>query len=115
MEPLADPDHAHRMCALYNREMLKPHLPKGMFLEEMILPVQRAMDEAFDRFCPRLGAGQREACLASIVGQGLHLLAFRRMYAEAQRKFPLKDIDRIVAHIVAFSAAGVRAVAEGGP
>ncbi len=112
LEPLADLDHSRRMCTLYNFELLKRRLPKGMFFREMILPVQEAMSEAFDRVCPKLSKDQRVVCMNSVVGQILHTLEARRMYADAGLPCPMDDTAAIVEHMVKFSAAGIRRIAK---
>ncbi|MCC6680163.1 MAG: CerR family C-terminal domain-containing protein [Phycisphaeraceae bacterium] len=112
LEPLADLDHSRRMCTLYTFELLKRRLPKGMFFEEMILPVQEAMGEAFERFCPKLSKDQRVVCLNSVVGQILHTLEARRMYADAGLPCPLDDTEAMVEHMVKFSAAGIGRIAK---
>lgn len=116
LEPLTDIPHCRRLCTLYNREMLKPRLPKGMFFDELIHPTQRIMQQVFDRFCPKLSPSRREICMHSIVGQALHVLESRQMYLDAGLDpGPLSQLSQMIDHIVTFSAAGIRAFEQTNP
>lgn len=112
LEPMTEISVCRRLCTLYNREMLKPRLPKGMIFEEMVHPTQLVMHEAFERFCPNLDRRRRDICLHSVVGQALHVMESRQIYLDAgQDPGPLNKVSEMIDHIVTFSAAGIRAFA----
>ena len=52
LEPLIKGDRQCRFINLMAREMIDPHLPRGMFLDEMAMPVTLALGKALTTICP---------------------------------------------------------------
>jgi len=65
--------------------------------------------------CPGLDESRAVLVVYSVVGQLLHAVHIRPMLEQAcDAEMPKYELSRIIDHIVAFSAAGIRAYAEGG-
>jgi len=115
LEPLVDQAHGRQLLKLMLREMLDPHLPKGMFFEETILPVMTAMLDAMAKVCPGLGRGEAVLSVKSIVAQLLHAVSTQEMFDRREEAALLmSDSIRTIEHIIAFSAAGIRAYENAG-
>jgi len=98
-----------RLMKLIMKEREDPHLPQDFFLTEVIEPIRRAMMTNLKRICPHLDDARADMCLQSIVGQLLYLI--HTLEASRGANGPQAtslETDRDVAHIVAFSAAGIR-------
>jgi AcrR family transcriptional regulator len=110
LEPFADPVSSERFMHLFARELVDQRLPKKMFLDEMVLPVTKALQEAFTILCPDLSAGDAQMCINSIIGQLLHVMQIKVMFEGGQEISGTPfDIEEVIEHIVKFSAAGIRA------
>ena len=95
------------------REMIDQHLPRGIFVEEMILPVMMALQKAIMQICPGLKEEEARLAILSIVGQLIHVACAKAMFEQVgDSRVPRLDLDEVVNHIVKFSAAGIRAYAE---
>lgn len=115
MEPLVDESKKRRFMRLMAREMIDRHLPPNMFVEEMIVPVTTALQRALVKTCPGLEESKVLLVILSIVGQLIHTVGAKTMFEQADNpKLPKFDLTEAVNHIVEFSAAGIRACAEGG-
>ena len=114
VEPLVDGSRSDRFITLTAREMVDPHLPRQMFVDEMIVPVMHALDEALRRICPWLEEGQTPLIILSIVGQLMHAVISRGMFERSDHPEMLDvDLGAMVDHVVRFSAAGIRAYQSG--
>jgi len=114
VEPLVDGGHSDRFLSLMAREMVDPHLPPNMFLNEMIVPVIKALSEALQRICPWLADKQVHLVILSIVGQLIQTVIAKGMFERGNYPELLKpDLSESVEHIVRFSAAGIRAYQNG--
>jgi len=114
IEPLADETRAARFMKLMGREMVDSHLPSDVFAEEMAIPTLKAIQSALLKACPGLDESRAVLVVYSIVGQLLYAVHIRPMLEQARdAEMPKYELSRIVDHIVAFSAAGIRAYAEG--
>jgi AcrR family transcriptional regulator len=114
IEPLIDGSPHCRFISLMAREMVEPHLPKDMYLSEMVAPVLDAFRQALLKICPWLNKGSVPMVVFSIVGQLLmHTVCVKEMF-EGSSHPELSRIgpDAIVDHVVAFSAAGIRGYAN---
>ena len=113
IEPLVGTNRTERLITLVAREMLDPHLPKNLFYEEMIKPVITVMEPALIKLCPGLDSHKAFMSIQSVVGQLIHIIHTQQMFAYSPRvdEFAF-DIDKTIEHIVAFSAAGIRSLAE---
>jgi len=113
LEPLVNVGEGFRFIRLMAREMIDQHLPRGIFVEEMILPVMMALQKAIMQICPGLKEEEARLAILSIVGQLMHVIAAKTMFEQSgELGVPKFDLSEIVEHIVAFSAAGIRAYIE---
>jgi hypothetical protein len=94
--------------------MIDKHLPQNVFIEEMVVPVMAALQQALMRICPGLDELKARLAILSIVGQLVHTVCARTMLERSNNPaVPKFDLAEIVQHIVRFSAAGIRDYAEG--
>ena len=113
LEPLVKGEKSFRFIRLMAREMIDRHLPQGMFVKEMILPVMVALQRALMQICPQLQEDKARLVILSIVGQLMHVVAAKTMFEQSgEPEAPRVDLSEMVEHIVAFSAAGIRTYAE---
>ncbi|HUW18503.1 MAG TPA: CerR family C-terminal domain-containing protein [Sedimentisphaerales bacterium] len=114
IEPLTDEGRSNRLIRLMAREIIDPHLPRDMFLTEMIRPVMTAMRAALAKTCPGLPESTIPLQLICIVGQLMHVGRVKAMFDQAGgAEWPRFDLNEAIEHIVKFSAAGIRAFVEG--
>lgn len=113
MEPMIDASRGRRMMRLFAHELADAALSPGFFHREMAEPVMNAMTEALGRTCPGLGRKQAIMCINSLVGQLLHLCQLPGILRGLDDgDWPALDLPMAVAHVVRFTAAGVRAASE---
>lgn len=113
VEPLVDEKTGGRFIKLMAREMVDKHLPPNVFLEEMIIPVMTALQQALMRICPGLNEVNAQLAILSVVGQLVHTICAETMFEQSNNpEVPKFDLAEVVKHIVRFSAAGIRACAE---
>jgi AcrR family transcriptional regulator len=113
LEPLVEGEKSFRFVRLMAREMIERHLPKGMFVKEMILPVMTVLQKALVQICPGLEESEVQLVILSVVGQLMHVIAAETMFEQSgEPQVPRFNLSDVVEHIVAFSAAGIRAYAE---
>ena len=112
---MVDPKTTSRLGKLMAREYIERHLPVNMFLEEVIMPTMTAMREALVETCPDLDESKIVLVVSSVVGQLVHLVHVRTMFEQVGGNLGLPIFESVEAidHIVRFSAAGIRAYAEG--
>jgi len=114
IEALVGESKSPRFIKLMAREMVDRHLPPNMFLEEMIIPVMTVMQKALMRICPGLAESKAQLAILSIVGQLMHTVGTKMMFEQTDNlELPKFDLTEVVNHIVKFSAAGIKACAEG--
>ena len=114
VEPLVDKKTGGRFIRLMAREMVDKHLPQNIFLEEMIIPVMTALQQALMGICPALDEANARLAILSIVGQLVHTTMAETMLEQSDNlEIPKFEFADVVKHIVRFSAAGIRACAEG--
>lgn len=112
--PLADEGKARRLIKLMAREMLDQHLPANMFVKEMVIPTMAAMRQALLGVCSTLDESKVPLVVFSIAGQLVHAIRIKAMFEQTDNpEMPMLDLPEVVNHIVKFSAAGIRAYAEG--
>jgi AcrR family transcriptional regulator len=113
LEPIKDKSKAHRLIKFMDHEMIEPHLPKNMFLEEMIIPTFSSMQNALLKIYPGLDKSKIPLIVFSIIGQLVHLIRVQTLFEQSYfLQLPGFDFDEAVNHIVKFSVAGIRAYAE---
>ena len=114
VEPLVDKHTGGRFIKLMAREMVDRHLPQNIFLEEMIIPVMTALQQALIKVCPGLSEADARLAILSIVGQLVNTICAETMLEQSNYpEMPKFGLAEVVKHIVKFSAAGIRACAEG--
>jgi len=112
--PLVDKNGGPRLIKLMAREMIDPHLPSNMFGDDVIKPTLSAMQNALARACPELPESKLPMVVFSLVGQLLHTIRVRTMLDSMDDEtLAAFEPAEIIDHIVAFSAAGIRAYAGG--
>ena len=112
--PLVEEKKADCLMKLMAREMLDQHLPADMLINEVIKPTMTALGQALTRACPELDESRIWLVMFSIVGQLLHIVRMKTMFAQTEdTKMPPLDMDKMIDHIVKFSAAGIDAYAGG--
>lgn len=115
LEPLVNESGGRRFLQLSVREMLDHHLPPDMFYTETIRPVVKALLEAMTTICPSLEEEKALMSIQSMVAQLLHAICGQQMIGPCgQADLPMSDINHAMDHIVAFSAAGIRAYLKEG-
>jgi len=113
VKPLVGKSKNRSFIRLMAREMVDQHLPKNMFLEEMIIPVMSAFQKALLEICPGLEKSKAHLTILSVVGQLIHVVCVETMFEQTDNpELPRFDLTEAVSHIVKFSAAGIRAYAE---
>jgi AcrR family transcriptional regulator len=113
--PLFEVQKTSRLSTLMARECMERHLPVSMFTDEVILPTMAAMRTALTQTCPDLDESIIPLVTFSIVGQLVHVVHVRAIFEQGDEDLdlPVFDLERAIDHIVKFSAAGIRAYAEG--
>ena len=117
IEPLIDGSAHCRFINLMAREMIDPHLPQDMYFKEMVAPVLEALSQALRKICPWLDESNVSLVIFSIIGQLLmHTVCVRSMFETGSHpELSRMDLDGIVAHVVEFSAAGIRGYVKRAP
>ena len=112
---IVDTGRVSRLSKLMAREYINRHLPASMFIDEVIMPTMTAMRKALMQTCPDLDESKILLVVFSIIGQLVHLVHVRAMFEQGgdDLKLPVLDSNEVINHIVNFSAAGIRAYAEG--
>ena len=112
--PLLDESGGPRLIRLMAREMLNPHLPASMLGDEVIMPTLSAIQEALAKACPGLPQSKVPLVVFSLIGQLLHTIRIKTMLHLADDDvLAMFEPAEVIDHIVAFSAAGIRAYAGG--
>lgn len=112
VDPLIEGDAGRQTLQLFTRELLGRRLPRGMIIEEMVRPVAGAFHDAVRRVYPELPEDTIQLCLHAVVGQLVHFLQAEKLLSDAPETMLVPDMSRIVEHVVLFSGAGVRTLAE---
>jgi len=113
IEPLMEFDHTRgrQMMLLMMREMIDPHLPVGMLLNEVVAPLEELMLQALRQVCPGIPDRQARLSLHSVMGQLLHMLKLQRLFFDPRLsgRDLMVDLETMVEHIVEFSVGGFQA------
>lgn len=114
VEPLVGRDRGSRFTRLMAREMVDKKLPKNVFLEEMIIPVMNALQQALMKICHGLNEEKAHLVILSLVGQLVHTIIAETMFEQSdEAKIPRFDLSEMIEHIVKFSAAGIQTYVSG--
>ena len=109
LEPFLKDGSGQRLMVLMMRERNDPHLPRHMFVEEIVQPVKSIMKEALMRTCPGLNNIEAELCIHSIVGQLIHVIQAQELFEGMNKTtVPVLDLPEAVKHVVRFSVGGIR-------
>lgn len=109
LRPLIEHSEGWVLVELMAREMTNNRLPREVFHQEMIRPMQESFASALRRVEPRLTVLQSVGCFFSVMAQVVQVVHLYRMHGG----FPMpggttRDVSGIAEHIVRFSAHGVR-------
>ena len=115
LSPLVEVSRSSRLSILTARECIEQHLPVQMLADEVINPTLTAMRKALIRARPDLSESKIPLITFSLVGQLIHIIHMRAMFMQGGKDLnvPQFDLEQSIDHIVNFSAAGIRAYAEG--
>jgi AcrR family transcriptional regulator len=114
VEPLVNKGRSSRFIKLMAREMVDKKLPKNVFLEEMIIPVMNALQQALMKICRGMDQEKAYLVILSLVGQLIHTIIAETMFEQGdEMKIPRFDLAEMIEHIVKFSAAGIRVYIKG--
>jgi AcrR family transcriptional regulator len=112
--PLVDERGGPRLIKLMAREMIDPHLPSNMFGDDVIKPTLFAMQQALSKACPDLPESKVPLVVFSLVGQLIHTIRVKTMlHSMDDEALAMFEPAKVIDHIVAFSAAGIKAYAGG--
>jgi len=112
--PLVNQSGGRRMIKLMDRELVDPHMPPDMFGEEVMKPILIKMQQVLVRACPGLDKSKVPLVVFSLVGQLIHTIRIKPILELADDEArAMYDSARLIEHIVAFSAAGIRAYVKG--
>jgi AcrR family transcriptional regulator len=110
IEPLVQDSGGRRFFVLAIREMLNPHLPEDMLLNEVINPVTMSFQDALMKVCPYLTTTKAHFCSQSVIGQLIQVVRMKAMFdALGDSRHADFDMTKAVDHIVEFSATAIRA------
>jgi AcrR family transcriptional regulator len=115
LEPLTSDARGHETSMLLMREMVDGHLPTSLIADRMIHPTLGALINTLDQSCPGIARDRLQLCCHSLIFQLVHAMQMQRLHARSESaRFPGFSIEDTVAHIVRFTAAGIRGYLEGG-
>ena len=116
LEPFLNDGIGQRLMVLMMRERADPHLPRHMFIEELVQPVKSIMKEAMLQVCPGLRDVEAELCIHSIVGQLVHVMQAQELFEGMDKTtLPVLDLPNSVKHVVRFSIGGIKECMNMGP
>ena len=99
-----------QLLKLLIHEMTNRRLPQGMLFKEVIEPVEATLIKVLKRLCPEIDNACARRCINSVVAQLIHVVHSQRLFSDQlERRQGDFDLPGTVAHIVCFSAAGIRA------
>lgn len=114
IEPFVGETGGQRLMMLMAREMVDAKLPRGIFVEDVIRPTMAVLLPALRKVCPGLNAEDAMMCIFSLVGQLIHAIRIKEMFASVNTgEFPDVDTAKISEHIVNFTAAAIRSMVKG--
>jgi AcrR family transcriptional regulator len=113
--PLVEAGRTSRLSKLLARECMERHLPVTMFADEVIKPTLNTMRTALMQTCSHLDGSTIPLITFSLVGQLVHVVHVRAIFEQGDEDLDLPkfDLGKAIDHIIHFSAAGIRAYAEG--
>ena len=113
LKPFLDEKTGDHFIKLMIHELTSQHLPKAMFVNEIIEPTMKALESALLKLVPGLQPRQIMLALMSLAGQLIHIIRMREMLDFEEftiQKVP--DFEEIINHVVSFTAAGICSMAK---
>lgn len=108
--PTSESEDARVMVRLMHREITEPHLPPNMGFDEIMAPVESALVSALTQLEPGLDATAAAWCVQSFVAQLLWAIQVACLFWDPQYRHRVPfSMEEMIDHIVAFTAAGIRA------
>lgn len=109
-----DGDSRHSRMIL--REMVEPTGALDQMVEQVVRPTSAVLEGILTELLgPKVPAGARRLCGMSVIGQALFYIhcqpVIRRAFPDV--RFGPEEIERLAAHVTAFSLAGIYAVRDG--
>ena len=99
-----------QLLKLLIHEMTNRRLPEGLLFKEVIEPVETTLIKVLKQLCPEIDNACARRCISSVVAQLIHAVHSQRLFSDRlERRQGDFDLPGTVAHIVCFSAAGIRA------
>ncbi|HUS73020.1 MAG TPA: CerR family C-terminal domain-containing protein [Sedimentisphaerales bacterium] len=112
--PFRDESRSRRFMNLMAREMIDQRVSVNLFVDEVVKPTMGAVRGALLRACPGLEESRIPLLIVFLAGQLMHVVHIKAMFDKAEVvEMPAFDLNEAVDHIVKFSAAGIRAYADG--
>jgi AcrR family transcriptional regulator len=112
--PFVDESRSRQLMKLMAREMIDQRMHVNLFVEEVIKPTMGAMRGALPKACPGLDESKIPLIIVFLAGQLMHVVHIKAMLDQTEMTgMPAFDLNEAVDHIVKFSAAGIRAYANG--
>ena len=112
IDPLVDESRGRMFTILVSREMFSPRLPHNVFVDEFIQPLLERATAALALVGPPLDPTAARLCIMSAVGQLLHAIKARHLFAcHDHPEVVPESLADYVSHFVRFSAGGIRACA----
>ena len=109
-----DESRSRRFMNLMAREMIDQHVPINLLIDELVKPTMGAIRGALLKACPGLDESKIWLLIVFLAGQLMHVVHVKTMFEQAETaEIPAFDLNEAVDHIVKFSAAGIRAYANG--
>jgi len=112
LEPFVAESEGRLVLSLISREMVDPQLPPELFWLEMAEPVRRALAAALAPVAPKVEPRALELCIESLVAQLTHAMTLQRLPRSATAPADLPFLEEVTEHIVRFTAAGIRGIAD---
>ena len=112
--PFRDESRSRRFMNLMAREMIDQRVPVNLFVDEVVKPTMGAVRGALLRACPGLEEPRIPLLIVFLAGQLMYVVHVKTMFDKTElAEMPAFDLNEAVDHIVKFSAAGIRAYANG--
>ncbi len=110
LEPFFDKASGPLFMKLMVREMSDPRLQKQMFVDELVKPTLKSLGSALTAICPDLTSEKVILSIISLVGQLIQIMRISQLF-DINQISGSKELtfDKMIDHIVEFSAAGIRA------
>ena len=115
LKPFEDVQESEIFMKLYSREVLEQRLNPRLFVEELAEPTLSNMAEALCTICPDVEKSKAMPCIVSLISQLIHMQQVKRMLSGQVDELAkvVTETETMLAHIVRFTAAGIRFYEKG--